>query len=189
MPAAAPAFSASSWRRAATGSPASTSRPAMLAEARRKAAAQGAPGPLRGGRRRADCRSARGSFDLVDQPPCAVDPAAPRGGDRRVDPGAAAGRAARRHRRAIATRRPAAAAGATAPGAAPNTRAIGDRLPFLGGRPREEIEALLRAHGLVDVGERPARSIWSRRRSARMVEEGLEPRRRRRYVVWGDRRP
>src|SRR5437870_463126 len=25
---------------------------------------------------------------------------------------------------------------------------IGDRLPFLGGRPREEIEALLRAHGL-----------------------------------------
>ena len=33
--------------------------------------------------------------------------------------------------------------------------AIGDRLPFLGGRPREEIEALLRAHGLVDVAQRP----------------------------------
>src|SRR5215831_1125979 len=32
---------------------------------------------------------------------------------------------------------------------------IGDRLPFLGGRPREEIEALLTAHGLVSVGSDP----------------------------------
>src|SRR5258705_7800203 len=30
--------------------------------------------------------------------------------------------------------------------------AIGDRLPFLGGRPREEIEALLEGHGLVNIG-------------------------------------
>src|SRR5437763_16269274 len=29
---------------------------------------------------------------------------------------------------------------------------IGDRLPFLGGRPQAEIETLLRAHGLADVG-------------------------------------
>src|SRR5438046_5760462 len=29
---------------------------------------------------------------------------------------------------------------------------IGDRLPFLGGRPREEIEVLFEAHGLVEVG-------------------------------------
>src|SRR5438105_2784283 len=29
---------------------------------------------------------------------------------------------------------------------------IGDKLPFCGGRPQAEIEALFRAHGLVDVG-------------------------------------
>src|ERR1700745_2133490 len=33
--------------------------------------------------------------------------------------------------------------------------AIADRLPFLGGRPREEIEALLKARGLVNVGSDP----------------------------------
>src|SRR5438270_3462434 len=32
---------------------------------------------------------------------------------------------------------------------------IGERLPFLGGRPREEIEGLLKAHGLVEVGSDP----------------------------------
>ena len=53
MPAAAPGFSASSLRRAAIGSPASILRPAMLAEARRKAAERGARDPLRGGRCRA----------------------------------------------------------------------------------------------------------------------------------------
>ncbi|PYO55691.1 MAG: hypothetical protein DMD83_18290 [Candidatus Rokuibacteriota bacterium] len=33
--------------------------------------------------------------------------------------------------------------------------AVGDQLPFLGGRPREEIETLLEAHGLVNVGSDP----------------------------------
>src|SRR6184192_1781786 len=32
---------------------------------------------------------------------------------------------------------------------------VGDRLPFLGGRPRKEIEVLFGAHGLVDVGSDP----------------------------------
>ncbi len=51
------------------------------------------------------------------------------------------------------------------PGAAPpsteNARmsqeyaAVGDQLPFLGGRSREEIETLLKAHGLVNVGTDP----------------------------------
>src|SRR5271157_2490599 len=34
----------------------------------------------------------------------------------------------------------------------PEYQAVGDRLPFLGGRPREEIEALLRRHGLINIG-------------------------------------
>src|SRR5713101_3129669 len=33
--------------------------------------------------------------------------------------------------------------------------AVGDQLPFLGGRPRDEIEALLKAHGLLSVGGDP----------------------------------
>jgi ubiquinone/menaquinone biosynthesis C-methylase UbiE len=63
--------------------------------------------------------------------------------------------------------------------------AVGDRLPFLGGRPREEIEALLRSHRLVDVGGDPLTDLVEAQ-VQRMIEEGLEPRRRNRYVVWGD---
>jgi ubiquinone/menaquinone biosynthesis C-methylase UbiE len=63
--------------------------------------------------------------------------------------------------------------------------AIGDRLPFLGGRPREEIEALFRARGLVDVGSDPVADLVEAQ-AQRMVEEGREPVRRRRHVVWGE---
>ena len=63
--------------------------------------------------------------------------------------------------------------------------AVGDRLPFLGGRPREEIERLLRAHGLVDVASDPLADLVEAQ-MRRMAEEGLEPRARNRYVVWGD---
>jgi ubiquinone/menaquinone biosynthesis C-methylase UbiE len=63
--------------------------------------------------------------------------------------------------------------------------AIGDQLPFLGGRPREQIEALLRAHGLVAVGGDPVPDLVTAQRD-RMVEEGLEPQIRNRYVVWGE---
>jgi len=63
--------------------------------------------------------------------------------------------------------------------------AIGDRLPFLGGRPREEIEALFTAHGLVEVGSDPVLDLIDAQ-AQRMVEEGGAPRTRRRYVVWGD---
>jgi ubiquinone/menaquinone biosynthesis C-methylase UbiE len=66
--------------------------------------------------------------------------------------------------------------------------AIGDRLPFLGGRPREEIEALLRAQGLVAVGSDPMLDLVEAQ-AQRMVEEGMEPRQRRRHVVWGDLKP
>ena len=68
----------------------------------------------------------------------------------------------------------------------PEYDAIGDRLPFLGGRPREEIETLLRAHSLVNVASDPLTDLVDAQ-VQRMVEEGLEPRRRNRYVVWGDK--
>ena len=63
--------------------------------------------------------------------------------------------------------------------------AIGDQLPFLGGRAREEIETLLTAHGLVNVGSDPLLDLVVAQEE-RMVEEGQERRTRRRYVVWGD---
>ena len=63
--------------------------------------------------------------------------------------------------------------------------AIGDQLPFLGGRPREEIEALLRAHGLIAVGSDPVSDLVMAQRD-RMVAEGLEPQARTRYVAWGE---
>jgi ubiquinone/menaquinone biosynthesis C-methylase UbiE len=63
--------------------------------------------------------------------------------------------------------------------------AIGDRLPFLGGRPPEEIEALFKARGLIGVGSDPLLDLVEAQ-AQRMVEEGGERRTRRRYVVWGD---
>ena len=66
--------------------------------------------------------------------------------------------------------------------------AIGDQLPFLGGRPREAIEALLRGHGLIDVAGDPLLDLVAAQ-AQRMVEEGLERRTHRRYVAWGDLAP
>jgi len=62
--------------------------------------------------------------------------------------------------------------------------AVGDQLPFLGGRSREEIETLLKAHGLVNVGSDPLLDLVAAQ-AQRMVEEGQEQRTRWRYVVWG----
>jgi ubiquinone/menaquinone biosynthesis C-methylase UbiE len=64
-------------------------------------------------------------------------------------------------------------------------RMIGDRLPFLGGRAREEIEALFAAHGLVAIGGDPLPDLVAAQR-ARMIEEGIEPHTRQRYIVWGE---
>ncbi len=66
--------------------------------------------------------------------------------------------------------------------------AISGQLPFLGGRAREEIDALLRAHGLIDVGSDPLLDLVAAQ-AQRMVEEGLERRTHRRYVVWADVAP
>jgi len=65
--------------------------------------------------------------------------------------------------------------------------AIGDQLPFLGGRSREDIVTLLEAHGLVRVGSDPLHDLVAAQ-AQRMVDEGREPRTHRRYVVWGDAR-
>jgi ubiquinone/menaquinone biosynthesis C-methylase UbiE len=63
--------------------------------------------------------------------------------------------------------------------------AVGDQLPFLTGRSREEIETLLEAHHLANVGSDPLLDLVAAQEQ-RMVEEGREQRTRRRYVVWGD---
>jgi ubiquinone/menaquinone biosynthesis C-methylase UbiE len=63
--------------------------------------------------------------------------------------------------------------------------AIGDQLPFLGGRPREEIETLLTAHRLVNVASDPVLDLIEAQ-ADRMVEEGRERRKLRRYVAWGE---
>jgi len=80
-------------------------------------------------------------------------------------------------------------AGAPAPpGSArtsPEYATIGDLLPFFGGRPREEIETLLKAHGLVSVGGDSLLDLVAAQEQ-RMVEEGQGRRTHRRYVVWGD---
>jgi ubiquinone/menaquinone biosynthesis C-methylase UbiE len=67
----------------------------------------------------------------------------------------------------------------------PEYRAVGDRLPFLGGRPREEIERLFAAHGLVAVGSDPLCDLVAAQQ-ARMIAEGIAPRPRQRYLVWGE---
>lgn len=62
---------------------------------------------------------------------------------------------------------------------------IADQLPFLGGRPREEIETLLGAHGLVNVGSDPVLDLVEAQ-ADRMAAEGKERQTRRRYLAWGD---
>jgi ubiquinone/menaquinone biosynthesis C-methylase UbiE len=64
-------------------------------------------------------------------------------------------------------------------------QAIGDRLPFMGGRPQEEIELLLGAPRLVDVAGDPFLDLVAAQ-ERRMIEEGRDGRTRRRYAVWGD---
>jgi ubiquinone/menaquinone biosynthesis C-methylase UbiE len=67
----------------------------------------------------------------------------------------------------------------------PEYAAIGDRLRFVGGWPREEIEKLLGAHRLVNIASDPLRDLVAAEEQ-RMEKEGLERRIRRRYAVWGD---
>lgn len=63
--------------------------------------------------------------------------------------------------------------------------AIGDRLPFISGWPREEIEKQFAAHRLVNIGSDPFFDLVAAEEQ-RMTEEGLARRTRRRCAVWGD---
>jgi len=81
-----------------------------------------------------------------------------------------------------------AGAGPPPPGSARTSAeysTIGDQLPFLGGRSREQIAALLTAHGLVSVASDPLQDLIAAQEQ-RMVDEGRERRTHKRYVVWGD---
>jgi ubiquinone/menaquinone biosynthesis C-methylase UbiE len=63
--------------------------------------------------------------------------------------------------------------------------AIGNRLPFVGGWPRDETEKLFAAHRLLNVGSDPFLDLVAAE-ERQINQEGLERRTRRRYVVWGD---
>jgi len=81
-----------------------------------------------------------------------------------------------------------AGAAAAPPGSARSSAeyaAVGGQLPFFGGRSKEQIETLFKAHGLVPVGGDPLLDLVAAQ-AQRMVEEGREQRTHRRYVVWGD---
>ena len=67
----------------------------------------------------------------------------------------------------------------------PEYAAIGDRLPFVSGWPREEIERLFAAHEFVNIASDAFLDLVAAEEQ-RMQEEGLERRIRRRYAVWGD---
>ena len=156
--------------------------PAMLAEARRKAAERGASIRFE----EADAEQlpfASGRFDLaisrhllwtLPHPAAAIDEwirVLQPGGrlvilDGQFDVGAPA------------------KSGGSARGSA-EYAAISDRLPFFGGRPRDEIEALLTGHGLVNVGGDSLLDLVAAQEQ-RMIEEGQERRPLRRYAVWGD---
>ena len=77
------------------------------------------------------------------------------------------------------------------PPAAENARtsqeyaAIGDQLPFLSGRSREQIEGVFSAHGLANVRSEDLLDLVAAQ-TRRMIDEGRVPPPRRRYVVWGD---
>jgi SAM-dependent methyltransferase len=159
--------------------------PAMIAEARRKAAERGASVRFEEGDAEQLPYSA-GSFDLVisrhllwtlPHPQAAIDEWI-----RVLRPGA---------RLVVVDGQFDAGALKQPAGSARSSQeyaAIGDQLPFLGGRSREEIERLLAAHDLGDVRSDPLHDLVAAQ-AQRMVDEGLEPRTHRRYVVWGDVTP
>jgi ubiquinone/menaquinone biosynthesis C-methylase UbiE len=63
--------------------------------------------------------------------------------------------------------------------------AIGDRLPLVGGWPREEVEHLFTTHRLINIVSDPFLDLVAAEQQ-RIEDEGLERRIRRRYAVWGD---
>jgi SAM-dependent methyltransferase len=157
--------------------------PQMLAEARKKAATQGVAVRFEAGDAE-QLRFAEGSFDLVmtrhvlwtlPHPEQAIDEWI-----RVLRPGGRLAAMDSQFDPSVLERSPQNARSSA------EYAGIGDRLPFLGGRPQSEIEALFRAHGLADVGGDPVADLVEAQLK-RMTEEGMETRVRRRYIVWGDK--
>ena len=157
--------------------------PQMLAEARKKAAAQGFAVRFEEGDAE-QLRFAAGSFDLVmtrhvlwtlPHPEQAADEWI-----RVLRPGARLAVMDSQFDPSVLERSPQNARSSA------EYAGIGDRLPFLGGRPQAEIEALFKAHGLVDVAGDPVPDLVEAQ-VQRMAAEGMETRVRRRYIVWGDK--
>jgi len=157
--------------------------PQMLAEARKKAAAQGIAVRFEEGDAE-QLRFPAGSFDMVmtrhvlrtlPHPEAAIDEWI-----RVLRPGGRLAAMDSQFDPSVLERGPQNARSSA------EYAGIGERLPFLGGRPQAEIEALLRAHGLADVAGDPVPDLVQAQ-AERMAEEGLEVRVRRRYIVWGDK--
>jgi ubiquinone/menaquinone biosynthesis C-methylase UbiE len=157
--------------------------PQMLAEARKKAAAQGLAVRFEEGDAE-QLRFAEGSFDLVmtrhvlwtlPHPKAAIDEWI-----RVLRPGGRLAVMDSQFDPSVLERSPQNARSSA------EYAGIGDRLPFLGGRPQAEIEALFKAHGLVDVASDPVPDLVEAQ-IQRMAAEGMETRVRRRYIVWGDK--
>jgi len=157
--------------------------PQMLAEARKKAAAQGRAVRFEEGDAE-QLRFAGGSFDLVmtrhvlwtlPHPEQAVDEWI-----RVLRPGGRLAVMDSQFDPSVLERSPQNARSSA------EYAGIGDRLPFLGGRPQAEIEALFKAHGLVDAAGDPVPDLVEAQ-VQRMAAEGMETRVRRRYIVWGDK--
>jgi ubiquinone/menaquinone biosynthesis C-methylase UbiE len=156
--------------------------PAMIAEARRKAGERGVDARFEEGDAE-QLRFASASFDLVisrhllwtlPHPEAAIDEWI-----RVLRPGG---------RLVVVDGQFDASAPVTPAGGARTSAeyaAIGEQLPFLGGRSREQIATLLEAHGLAKVGSDPLLDLVAAQ-TQRMVDEDREPRTHRRYVVWGD---
>src|ERR1051326_7096582 len=146
--------------------------PAMLAEARNKAAAQGAAVRFEHGDAEA-LPFAADSFDLVmtrhvlwtlPHPEAAIDEWI-----RVLRPGGRLAVMDSQFDPSVLEKSPQNARSST------EYAGIGDGLPFLGARPQAEIEALLRAHGLAAVAGDPVPDLVQAQ-LARMTEDGLEPR-------------
>ncbi len=63
---------------------------------------------------------------------------------------------------------------------------ITNQLPFFGGRPRDDIETLLRTRCLTGIGADSLLGLIAAQ-AARAQAEGRDIRRRQRYVVWGNK--
>ena len=156
--------------------------PAMIAQARRKAAELGVTIRFEEGDIEQLPVRAR-NFDLVISRHVLWTLPAPGGGHRRVDPRPPAGRAPGRRRQS--PRRRHAARRRRMPARVRNTRRSAISCRSSAAAHASRSKRLLTTHGLGHVGSDPLLDLVAAQ-ARRMTDEGREPPTRRRYVVWGD---